>query len=72
MTKLFIDIVGPEERRLDFTGQVFSSAAEAGETAQMMSLDLAVAENSPWVGAEVQVKDESGQCLFAYPVGQLQ
>lgn len=72
MTKLFIDIVGPEERRFDFSGQFFASPAEAGEAAQLMSIDLGVTENSPWVGAEVQVKDEAGHCLFAYPVGQLQ
>jgi len=72
MTKLFIDIVGPERNHLDFSGRLFSCPEEAGEAAQLMSLDLGVTENSPWVGAEVQVKDEAGRCLFAYPVGQLQ
>ena len=72
MTKLFFDIVGPEQRHLDFSGRLFSSTEEAGEAAQLMSLDLGVTENSPWVGSEVQVKDEAGRCLFTYPVGQLQ
>ncbi len=72
MTKLFIDIVGATEKRLDFSGRMFSCPEEAGEAAQLVSLDLGVMENSPWVGAEVQVMDEAGRCLFSYRVGQLQ
>jgi hypothetical protein len=72
MTKLFIDIVGPKRRHIDFTGKLFRCPEEAGETAQLISLDLAVSDNSPWLGSEVQVKDAAGQCLFVYPVGPLQ
>lgn len=72
MTKLFIDIVGPGRHQLDFSGRLFARPEEAGEAAHLMSLDLGVADDSPWVGAEVQVKDEAGRCLFAYPVGALQ
>ena len=72
MTKLFIDIVGAEQRHFDFSGRMYSRPEEAGEAAELMCMDLGVTEDSPWVGAEVQVKDVSGRCLFAYPVGQLQ
>ena len=72
MTKLFIDIVGAEQRQLDFSGRMYACPEEAGEAAQLMSMDLGVTENSPWVGAEVQVKDVDGRCLYVYPVGQLQ
>jgi hypothetical protein len=72
MTKLFIDIVGAEQRQLDFSGRMYANPEEAGEAAQLMCMDLGVTENSPWVGAEVQVKDVDGRCLYAYPVGQLQ
>jgi len=37
-----------------------------------MCMDLGVTENSPWVGAEVPVKDVDGRCLYAYPFGQIQ
>jgi len=51
---------------------MYSCLEEAGEAAQLMCMDLGVTEDSPWVGAEVQVKDVAGRCLFTYPVGQLQ
>ena len=72
MTKLFIDIIGAEQRQLDFSGRMYASPEDAREAAQLMCMDLGVTENSPWVGSEVQVKDEAGRCLFAYPVGELQ
>jgi hypothetical protein len=72
MTKLFIDVVGPTTRHLDFSGRMFSRPEEAGEAAQLMSLDLGVSENSPWAGAEIQVRNAAGQCLFSYPVRQIQ
>jgi hypothetical protein len=71
MTKLFIDIVAPSKRHLDFTGHMFARPEDASEAAQLISLDLGVAEDSPWAGGQVQVKDEAGQCLFSYPVQQL-
>jgi hypothetical protein len=72
MTKLFIDIVGQKQRHIDITGTLFRCPEAAGEAAELISLDLAVSENSPWLGAEVQVKNEAGQCLFAYPIAPLQ
>jgi hypothetical protein len=72
MTKLFIDIVGSERRQFDFSGRMYSRPEDASEAAQLMSMDLGVTEDSPWLGAEVQVKDVAGRCLFAYPVGQIQ
>jgi hypothetical protein len=72
MTKLFIDIVRAEQRHFDFSGRMYSSPEEAGEAAQLMCMDLGVAEDSPWLGAEVQVKDVAGNCLYVYPVGRLQ
>jgi len=72
MTKLFIDIVRAEQRHFDFSGRMYSCPEEAGEAAQLMCMDLGVAEDSPWLGAEVQVQDVSGNCLYAYSVDQLQ
>ena len=72
MKRLFIDIVGMEDKRLDFIGQLFPCIEQAGEAAQVVSIDLAIADNSPWIGAEVQVKDEQGRCLLRYPIRQLQ
>ena len=72
MTKLFIDVVAPHRRQIDFSGQFFVRPEDAGETAQLLSLDLGVSDDSPWIGGEVQVKDEIGMCLFTYPVQNLQ
>ena len=55
MTKLFIDVVGPERRHNDFSGQQYNRAEEAAEAARLISLVLSIIEISPWVGSEVQV-----------------
>ena len=67
MTKLFIDVVASDRTYIDFSGQVFRRLKEAGETAQLLSLDLGVREDSPWIGAEVQVKDEIGAVFSLTP-----
>jgi hypothetical protein len=69
--KLFFDVVGPTDRSFDFRGAMFRCAEQAQRTAEMLSLDLAFAENSPWIGARVEVLDEIGNCLFQIPVREL-
>ncbi len=71
MTKLFIDIVGLHEQRIDCKGHLFSHIDEARESALLLSMDLAIPEDSRWIGAEVQLKDEIGTCLGKYAVSPI-
>ena len=71
MAKVFIDIVGSNERQLDFKGQQFPSMETARQIAELISIDLAVSVDSRWIGAEVQLKDELGNFIYRCPVRQL-
>jgi hypothetical protein len=66
MTRLFFDLVGPNDRSLDFHGRYFRDPKEAPEHAQLLSIDLSCAEK--WQNAEVQVRDATGSRLFSVPI----
>jgi hypothetical protein len=66
MTRLFFDLVGPNDRSLDFHGRYFRDPKEAHEHAQLLSIDLSCAEK--WQNAEVQVRDATGSRLFSVPI----
>jgi hypothetical protein len=68
MTRLFFDVVRGEARQLDFRGTPFSAICRAREAAELLSMDFACDPDSPWIGAEVQVRDAGGNCLFACSV----
>jgi hypothetical protein len=71
MSRLFLDIVGPNVRQLDFSGAMYPGLDQARAAAELLSLDLGCDVDSPWLGAEVQVRDASGARLFACPVPNL-
>jgi hypothetical protein len=71
MARLFFDIVGPNTRQLDFTGSYYEELGQAQAAAELFSLDLACPVDTPWLGAEVQVRDASGAHLFTCPVPNL-
>lgn len=63
---LVFDLVGPNDRSLDFHGRYFRDPKEAHEHAQLLSIDLSCAEK--WQNAEVQVRDATGSRLFSVPI----
>ena len=71
MSRLFLDIVGPNDRQFDFSGAMYPGLDQARAAAELLSLDLGCDVDSPWLGAEVQVRDASGARLFACPVPNL-
>jgi hypothetical protein len=71
MTRLFFDLVGPNDRSFDFHGRYFRDPQEAHEHAQVLSLDLSCTDDEDWRGAEVEVRDVTGRRLFSVPVVEL-
>jgi len=68
MGRLFFDLVRGPQRQLDFNGRQIVTLDEAREFAQLLSLDAGTDEESPWLGAEVHVVDQSGRVLLREPV----
>jgi hypothetical protein len=68
MTRLFFDLVGPNDRSIDFHGRYFRDPKEAHEHAQLLSLDLNCTDIEKWQDAEVQVRDAAGSRLFSVPI----
>jgi hypothetical protein len=68
MTRLFFDLVGPNDRSIDFHGRYFRDPKEAHEHAQLLSIDLSCADIEKWQDAEVQVRDAAGSQLFSVPI----
>jgi hypothetical protein len=68
MTRLFFDLVGPDDRSIDFHGRYFRDPKEAHEHAQLLSLDLSCTDLDKWQDAEVQVRDAAGSRLFSVPI----
>jgi len=71
MSRLFLDIVGPTVRQFDFSGAMYPGLDQARAAAELLSLDLGCDVDSPWLGAEVQVRDATGARLFVCPVPNL-
>jgi hypothetical protein len=71
MARLFFDVVGPNTRQLDFSGSYYEKLEQAQAAAELFSLDLACPVDTPWLGAEVQVRDAAGTQLFACLVPDL-
>ena len=69
MTRLFFDIVGTDNRAFDFHGRYFRDAQEGHEHAKLLSMDLSSTHK---VGAQIEVRDVSGQRLFSVPIVQVE
>ena len=68
MSRLFFDVVVNQTRRYDFHGQFLANRAEAARVAELVVLDCNVSDDEDWTGAEVQVRDEGGNCLLSLPI----
>ena len=71
MARLFFDIVGPNARQFDFSGASYAGLDQARAAAELLSIDLGCDVDTPWLGAEVQVRDAAGAHLFTCPVPNL-
>jgi hypothetical protein len=66
MTRFFFDVVRANNCLHDFSGRYLRSVDEARDVAELVSFDLACADDS--APSEIQVRDAGGMLLFAMKV----
>jgi hypothetical protein len=66
--RLFIDVVKEQSPSYDFHGRDFGRPEDAAQMAELIAADLGCSENNDWFGSQVQVRNATGQTLFAVPV----
>jgi hypothetical protein len=70
MTHYFFDVVGHRGSALDYRGRILHTADEAYNAAELLALDLAVAQVEEAIGSRVTVSDAYGRQLFTIPIRQ--
>jgi hypothetical protein len=68
MRHFFFDVVAKSSRSYDYHGQTLSTSTEARDVAETLALDLACSESDDWAGAEIQVRNETGEKLYSVSV----
>jgi len=68
MKRFFFDVVRSTSQMYDFHGQYFKTMSQAREMAEIVSFDLACADEDDCGDCEVQVRDAAGAKLFSMPV----
>jgi hypothetical protein len=66
--RLFFDILKQQTPSYDFHGSHFSRPEDAAQMAELIAADLGCSEDNDWVGSQVQVRNVTGEMLFAVPV----
>jgi hypothetical protein len=70
MKRFFFDVATGESVRYDYQGRIFGNVEEARALAELIALDFSCSEENKEVG-EVQVRNESGSCLFSVAIQTL-
>ena len=70
MKRLFFDVSFKTHVHYDFQGREFAHIEQARELAELIALDLECSDHGNGSGAEVQVRNVGGACLFSVPVRQ--
>jgi hypothetical protein len=70
MKRFFFDVSFKTHVRYDYQGRDFAAAEQARELAELIALDIGCSDTSEDAGAEVQVRNIGGTCLFSIPVRQ--
>ena len=66
--RLFFDVFKQRTPSYDFHGRYFGRPEDAAQMAELIAVDLGCSETNDWVGSQVQVRNEAGEMLFAFPV----
>jgi hypothetical protein len=69
MKRFFFDVSYKTHVHYDYQGRDFAQPEQARELAELIALDLECSD-SETPGAEVQVRNISGTCLFSVPIRQ--
>jgi len=70
MKKYFFDRVGQRFSHYDFSGRDFAEPQKAYQLAQLLALDLEVAEAEEFGGGTIAVCNVAGAKLFTVPIRQ--
>ena len=69
MKRFFFDVSFQNHVRYDYQGRDFAQPEQARELAELIALDFECSD-SETSGAEVQVRNITGTCLFSVPIRQ--
>ena len=69
MKRFFFDVSFKTHVRYDYQGRDFAQPEQARELAELIALDFECSDNDS-SGAEVQVRNIKGACLFSVPIRQ--
>jgi hypothetical protein len=64
----FFDVHSPRSKLYDFQGRYFDKLENAAEVAKLIALDLANSNTENWDGAQIEVRNVTGDTLFSVPV----
>ena len=66
--QFFFDVFKQQSPSYDFHGRYFSKSEHAVQMAEFIAADLGCSEDNDWVGSCVQVRNATGEMLFAVPI----
>jgi len=70
MKRFFFDVSFNTHVHYDYQGRDFAQPEQARELAELIALDLECSSDGETPGAEVQVRNITGICLFSIPIRQ--
>ena len=68
MQRYFFDVAARSHVHYDYRGREFGRAEQARELAELIALDIECTDGDDLAGAEIQVRDVSGQHLYSIAV----
>ena len=68
MSRYFFDRVSGTRSEYDYQGRVLATPEKAFQLAELMALDLGVAEGTEWAGWTIDVRNALGKHFFSVPV----
>ena len=71
MQRYFFDVAARTYVQYDYHGRDIHKPEEARELAELIALDIECTEGDDLVGAEIQVRNVSGQQLYSVPIREL-
>jgi hypothetical protein len=71
MQRYFFDVAARSYTQYDYRGRDILKPEQARELAELIALDIECTEGDDLVGAEIQVRNVSGQQLYSVPIREL-
>ena len=71
MQRYFFDVAARTYVQYDYHGREIHKPEQARELAELIALDIECTDGDDLVGAEIQVRNVSGQQLYSVPIREL-